>query len=163
LEAGYSTTLTGPAATLFTKLLMTGTPDALSQLSGEIHGSVQAGIVRDSRHIRQEGLGRLRQAPHAGGGGGLPPPARGGGGGRRGGGAARVPGELATRARSCPGEKRALFSRQGPRRSGRRGSLRPSRSGRRASAPGARSIATAMPPPRAAISAASSPGSTAVS
>src|SRR5262249_56373269 len=33
LEAAYSTTLTGPAATLYTKLLMTGTPDALSQLS----------------------------------------------------------------------------------------------------------------------------------
>src|SRR5262249_12803909 len=30
LEAGYSTTLTGPAATLYTNLLMTGTPDALS-------------------------------------------------------------------------------------------------------------------------------------
>src|SRR5580693_3534494 len=35
LEGAYSTTLTGPAATLYTNLLMTGTPDALSQLSGE--------------------------------------------------------------------------------------------------------------------------------
>src|SRR5262245_24868971 len=38
LEAAYSTTLTGPAATLYTNLLMTGTPDALTQLSGEVHG-----------------------------------------------------------------------------------------------------------------------------
>ena len=35
LEGAYSTTLTGPAVTLYTNLLMTGTPDALSQLSGE--------------------------------------------------------------------------------------------------------------------------------
>jgi outer membrane autotransporter protein len=35
LEGAYSTTLTGPAATIYTNLLMTGTPDALSQLSGE--------------------------------------------------------------------------------------------------------------------------------
>jgi outer membrane autotransporter protein len=35
LEGAYATTLTGPAATLYTNLLMTGTPDALSQLSGE--------------------------------------------------------------------------------------------------------------------------------
>jgi outer membrane autotransporter protein len=35
LEGAYSTTLTGPAATLYTNLLMTGTPEALSQLSGE--------------------------------------------------------------------------------------------------------------------------------
>ncbi len=35
LEGAYRTTLTGPAATLYTNLLMTGTPDALSQLSGE--------------------------------------------------------------------------------------------------------------------------------
>ena len=35
LEAAYATTLTGPAATLYTNLLMTGTPNALSQLSGE--------------------------------------------------------------------------------------------------------------------------------
>jgi uncharacterized protein with beta-barrel porin domain len=35
LEGGYSTTLTGPAATLFTNLLMAGTPESLSQLSGE--------------------------------------------------------------------------------------------------------------------------------
>jgi outer membrane autotransporter protein len=35
LEGAYATTLTGPAATLYTNLLMTGTPNALSQLSGE--------------------------------------------------------------------------------------------------------------------------------
>ncbi len=35
LEGAYNTTLTGPAATLYTNLLMTGTPAALSQLSGE--------------------------------------------------------------------------------------------------------------------------------
>src|SRR5262249_57257509 len=60
LEAAYSTTLTGPAATLYTKLLMTGTPDALSQLSGELHGSVQAVIAAAnpySRHTRGVTLG----------------------------------------------------------------------------------------------------------
>ena len=35
LEAAYSTTLTGPAAALYGNLLATGTPDSLSQLSGE--------------------------------------------------------------------------------------------------------------------------------
>jgi outer membrane autotransporter protein len=35
LEGAYATTLTGAAATLYTNLLMTGTPEALSQLSGE--------------------------------------------------------------------------------------------------------------------------------
>ena len=35
LEGAYRTTLTGPAATLYGNLLMTGTPDSLSQLSGE--------------------------------------------------------------------------------------------------------------------------------
>src|SRR5262249_839225 len=35
LEGAYRTTLTGAAATLYTNLLMTGTPNALSQLSGE--------------------------------------------------------------------------------------------------------------------------------
>ena len=34
LEAAYSTTRTGPAATLYTNLLMTGTPNSLSQRSG---------------------------------------------------------------------------------------------------------------------------------
>jgi outer membrane autotransporter protein len=71
LEAAYATTLTGPAATLYTNLLMTGTPDALTQLSGEVHGSVQAVIVDDSRYIRQAVLGRLRQAPYAGGTGAI--------------------------------------------------------------------------------------------
>jgi outer membrane autotransporter protein len=71
LEAAYSTTLTGPAATLYTNLLMTGTPDALTQLSGELHGSVQAVIVDDSRYVRQAVLGRLRQAPYAGGTGAI--------------------------------------------------------------------------------------------
>src|SRR5262249_60518948 len=89
LEAAYSTTLTGPAATLYTNLLMTGTPDVLSQLSGEVHGSVQAVIVDDSRYIRQAVLGRLRQAPYAGATGAIAAlgsgGARGGawGGGRR--------------------------------------------------------------------------------
>ena len=71
LEAGYSTTLTGPAAALYTKLLTTGTPDALNQLSGEVHGSVQSVIIDDSRYIRQAVLGRLRQAPYAGGSGAI--------------------------------------------------------------------------------------------
>jgi outer membrane autotransporter protein len=71
LETGYSTTLTGPAATLYTKLLTTGTPDALSQLSGEVHGSVQTTMIDDSRYIRQAVLGRLRQAPYAGGTGAI--------------------------------------------------------------------------------------------
>jgi subtilase-type serine protease len=71
LESTYSTALTGPAATLYTKLLMTGTADALAQLSGEIHGSVQAVIVDDSRYVRQAVLGRLRQAPYAGGSGAI--------------------------------------------------------------------------------------------
>ena len=35
LEGAYRTTLTGPAATLYGNLLMTGTPNSLSQLSGE--------------------------------------------------------------------------------------------------------------------------------
>jgi uncharacterized protein with beta-barrel porin domain len=35
LEGAYRTTLTGPAAQLYSNLLATGTPDALSQLSGE--------------------------------------------------------------------------------------------------------------------------------
>jgi len=35
LEGAYATTLTGLAATLYTNLLTTGTPDSLSQLSGE--------------------------------------------------------------------------------------------------------------------------------
>jgi uncharacterized protein with beta-barrel porin domain/secreted trypsin-like serine protease len=35
LEGAYRTTLTGAAATLYTNLLMTGTPNSLSQLSGE--------------------------------------------------------------------------------------------------------------------------------
>src|SRR6516164_8204482 len=71
LEGAYATTLTGPAATLYSKLLTTGTPDALSQLSGEVHGSVQAVMVDDSRYVRQAVLGRLRQAPYAGGTGAI--------------------------------------------------------------------------------------------
>ena len=35
LEGAYRTTLTGPAATLYGNLLVTGTPNSLSQLSGE--------------------------------------------------------------------------------------------------------------------------------
>jgi subtilase-type serine protease len=71
LEAAYSTTLTGPAATFYTTLLMTGTPDAFSQLSGEVHGSVQTTMIDDSRYVRQAVLGRLRQAPYAGGTGAI--------------------------------------------------------------------------------------------
>jgi uncharacterized protein with beta-barrel porin domain len=41
LEGAYRTTLTGPAATLYTNLLMTGTPAALTQLSGEGTTAVQ--------------------------------------------------------------------------------------------------------------------------
>jgi outer membrane autotransporter protein len=41
LEGAYSTTLTGPAATLYTNLLMAGTPEALSQLSGEVATGAQ--------------------------------------------------------------------------------------------------------------------------
>src|SRR5262249_2343001 len=71
LEAAFSTTLTGPAAALYTSLLMTGTSGALSQLSGAIHGSVQAVIADDNRVIPQAVLGRLRQAPYAGGTGAI--------------------------------------------------------------------------------------------
>src|SRR5262249_4278652 len=71
LEAGYSATLTRPAAALYPQLLMTGLPDALPPPSGEVHGSVQAVIVDDSRYIRQAVLGRLRQAPYAGGSGAI--------------------------------------------------------------------------------------------
>src|SRR5262249_56380591 len=49
----------------------TGTPDALSHLPGEVHGSVQSVIVDDSRYIRQAVLGRLRQAPYVGGTGAI--------------------------------------------------------------------------------------------
>ena len=41
LEGAYSTTLIGPAATLYTNLLMAGTPEALSQLSGEVATGAQ--------------------------------------------------------------------------------------------------------------------------
>jgi outer membrane autotransporter protein len=71
LEGAYATTLTGPAAAFYSNLLTTGTADALSQLSGEIHGSVQSVMVDDSRYIRQALLGRLRQAPYAGGSGAI--------------------------------------------------------------------------------------------
>src|SRR5262249_50380956 len=40
---------------------------ALSQPSGEVHGSVQTTMIDDGRYIRQAVLGRLRQAPYAGG------------------------------------------------------------------------------------------------
>jgi outer membrane autotransporter protein len=52
--------LTGPSAL-----------QAFDALSGEVHGSVQAVIVDDSRYIRQAVLGRLRQAPYAGGTGAI--------------------------------------------------------------------------------------------
>jgi outer membrane autotransporter protein len=44
---------------------------AFDALSGELHGSVQATIVDDSRYVRQAVLGRLRQAPYAGGSGAM--------------------------------------------------------------------------------------------
>jgi subtilase-type serine protease len=44
---------------------------AFDALSGEVHGSVQATIVDDSRYIRQAVLGRLRQAPYAGSSGAI--------------------------------------------------------------------------------------------
>ena len=44
---------------------------ALTQPSAEVHGSVQAVIVDDSRYIRQAVLGPLRQAPYAGGTGAI--------------------------------------------------------------------------------------------
>ena len=48
-----------------------GALQAFDALSGEVHGSVQAVIVDDSRYIRQAVLGRLRQAPYAGGTGAI--------------------------------------------------------------------------------------------
>src|SRR5262249_25635439 len=129
---------TGPAATFYTTLLMTGTPDAFSQLSGEVHGSVQTTMIDDSRYIRQAVLGRLRQAPYAGGTGAIA--ALGSGGPTRGAwGPAAPPPPSRARQGGPP-------FRSGRRRSRRRQRLPPSRSGRRASAPGARSTATAMPP-----------------
>jgi hypothetical protein len=50
LEAGYSTTLTGPAARLYTKLLMTGTPDALNVLGA---GRRRLGQDRQRRQCRR--------------------------------------------------------------------------------------------------------------
>ena len=44
LEGAYATTLTGAAATLYTNLLMTGTPEALSQLSGEGTSATQNAV-----------------------------------------------------------------------------------------------------------------------
>ncbi len=111
LEAGYSTALTGPAATLYTKLLMTGTADALAQLSGETHGSVQATIVDDSRYVRQAVLGRLRQAPYAGGSGAIA--ALGSGG------PTLAYGESASDAALAYADKKPSFRRLGQDRRGR--------------------------------------------
>jgi subtilase-type serine protease len=44
---------------------------AFDALSGEVHGSVQATMIDDSRYIRQAVLGRLRQAPYAGSSGAI--------------------------------------------------------------------------------------------
>jgi fibronectin-binding autotransporter adhesin len=46
-------------------------PQAFDALSGEVHGSLQATIIDDSRYIRQAVLGRLRQAPYTGGSGAI--------------------------------------------------------------------------------------------
>jgi outer membrane autotransporter protein len=44
---------------------------AFDALSGEVHGSVQATMIDDSRYVRQAVLGRLRQAPYANGAGAM--------------------------------------------------------------------------------------------
>ena len=61
LEAAYATTLTGPAATLYTNLLMTGTPNALSQLSGEGITAAQNAAFAQRPHVRfpDDGSGRV--------------------------------------------------------------------------------------------------------
>ena len=61
LEAAYATTLTGPAATLYTNLLMTGTPNALSQLSGEGHHGGAERRLCQRPHVRlaDDGSGRV--------------------------------------------------------------------------------------------------------
>jgi uncharacterized protein with beta-barrel porin domain len=46
LETAYLTTLTGPAAMLYTNLLMTGTPEALTLLSGESATGAQTGAFK---------------------------------------------------------------------------------------------------------------------
>jgi outer membrane autotransporter protein len=46
LEGAYNTTLTGAAAALYTSLLMTGTPNALTLLSGEAASGAQQGAFQ---------------------------------------------------------------------------------------------------------------------
>jgi outer membrane autotransporter protein len=72
LEGAYSTTLTGPAATLYTNLLMTGTPDALSQLSGEGITAAQntafaSGTMFDALLMDQEAFWRSGEAADSNG------------------------------------------------------------------------------------------------
>src|SRR5262249_43535758 len=117
LEAGYSTTRTGPAATLYTNLLMTGTPDALSQPSGEIHGSVQSVIVDDSRDACARRP--MRAGPE--------PSPRSGAAGRR------WPMRSPQPTPPWPMRTRSPPFRSRRRRSRRRQGLPTSRSGRRAS------------------------------
>ena len=72
LEGAYATTLTGPAATLCTNLLMKGTPEALSQLSGEGTTAAQnatfaSGRMFDALVMDQGAFWRTRAVirPHA--------------------------------------------------------------------------------------------------
>ena len=115
-----------------------GALQAFDALSGEVHSSVQAVIVDDSRYIRQAVLGRLRQAPYAGGTGAIA--ALGSGGPMLAYADSAADVALAYAAGNGP------LSRSRRRRSRRRCKRLTSPSGHRASAPGARSTATAMPP-----------------
>ena len=56
-----------PLVQAVANLTPAGPLQAFDALSGEVHGSAQATIIDDSRHVRQAILGRLRQAPYAGG------------------------------------------------------------------------------------------------
>jgi uncharacterized protein with beta-barrel porin domain len=63
LEGAYRTPLTGPAAQLYSNLLATGTPDSLSQLSGEGTTAAQnvafaTGTMFDALLMDQGGFGR---------------------------------------------------------------------------------------------------------
>jgi outer membrane autotransporter protein len=53
-------------AAVVTQNSVAGAQQAFDALSGEIHGSVQAEMLDDSRYLRQAVLGRLRQASFAG-------------------------------------------------------------------------------------------------
>jgi outer membrane autotransporter protein len=55
-----------PLVQAVANLTSAGALQAFDALSGEVHGSVQATVIDDSRYVRQAVLGRLRQAPYAG-------------------------------------------------------------------------------------------------